>query len=122
MEEDKFLSDVIRDSAICKAPEDFTNRVMKEVREKKPSAVYRPLIGPVGQVLIGAFVILLAMAGVLLGNETGEPGRIESWMKGINLSVPEFQNDYTLPVVAVLAAVFILVLLDTRYQRRRLSF
>jgi len=122
MEEDKFLSDVIRDSAIYKAPDDFTNRVMKEVREKKPSAVYRPLIGPVGQVLIGAFVILLAMAGVLLGNETGEPGRIEGWMKGINISVPEFQNDYTLPVVAVLAAVFILVLLDTRYQRRRLSF
>lgn len=121
MKEDKILKEIISDSAIHPAPEGFTESVMMKVRVKKAPLAYKPLISPLGQVLIGAFVILLTVLGILLGQESTEPTAVERWFSNLHFNLPELASGYTLPALAILAAVFFLIYFDARYQRRKYS-
>ncbi|MFZ5941439.1 MAG: hypothetical protein ACOYXB_12780 [Bacteroidota bacterium] len=122
MEEDKIYSALIRETAMHKAPDGFTAAVMDRVKEKTAPTAYKPLIGPAGQLMIGAFVILLTVLGIVLGEKSDEPGMLEKWFSGSNLSLPAVDFSLALPVLAILAAIFILMLFDARYQRRKLSW
>ncbi len=123
MEEDKIYSELIRGSAIHKAPDGFTGSVMKKLQESKvKTSSYIPLIGTSGQILIAVFVIFLIVLGIVLGNQNNEPSFLGQWFSSLNLNLSALESAFSVPVLSILAAVFVLILFDNRYQHRKTLF
>jgi len=121
MKEDKVYKELLKETVVHSAPTDFTASVMKELRTVRTSSSYKPLISPLGQILIGAFVILLTIIGITTGNGNDEPAVLERWLSNVHFDLPVIDTGYMLPALAILAAVFLLIFADARYQRRKYS-
>lgn len=127
MERDPQLSRLIREGGVIQAPEGFTGKVMDLVITEPKKQTYKPLIGKSGRIFIILFIITIVVISIIFA----EPGeRILKPISGIlnpGWQLPEINLDFSFlqdinmstGIVAVLAALFILVLSDAGISKRK---
>ena len=133
MERDPNISKLIRESGVLSAPDGFTGKVMDLIIKKADKQIYKPLIGKWGALIIFLFLaaivtVSIIFAGPAEGNQVlGKFFAELQWqIPRINISL-DFLSTINLSadklptwIVSSLAAVFILVLIDTRFLKRGL--
>ncbi len=128
MERDPNISKFIREGGIERAPQGFTERVMDLIEATPEKKAYKPLIGKGGQI----FIILLGIALVVLTAIYAEPGarliQGDGAFSSLDWKLPEFhlnlqffsKINFSGGIAAALVALFILVLTDAGFRKRRL--
>jgi hypothetical protein len=122
MEKDKIFYTLIRESGIHQAPEDFTAKVMAKLENVPIPVKYKPLIGRLGQIMIFLFISSLVALTLVFGNQGEQEGVLYKWISGLNFEMPAIDINFSLSMLAILGAVFILVLFDSRIHRKNFSF
>ena len=129
MKRDPHISKLIRESGVISAPGNFTASVMDKIEAVPTKKSYKPLIGRGGRIVIILFivaVIVLAVAytdpgGELFGTSIKLPELEPNWPQvQFNLDFLKQVNIST-GIVSALVAMFVLVLSDAGFNRRRLS-
>jgi hypothetical protein len=127
MERDSNISKLIKESGLVKAPDSFSEMVMKKIGVEPGKVVYKPLIGRFGRILI--FLFIAGIVAVSIGySESG--GRLldnVGILSGINWQLPQisFSFDFLSEInisawlASTLVAIFLLVLSDAGLNRRR---
>jgi len=129
MKRDPHISKLIRESGVVSAPGDFTASVMDKIEAVPAKKSYKPLIGRGGRIFIILFIVaVLVLAvlytdpgGELLGNSVNLPRWEPNWGQWqFNLQFLKELNIST-GLVSALVAMFVLVVSDAGFNRRRLS-
>lgn len=129
MKRDPHISKLIRESGVTDAPENFTASVMEKIEAVPLKKAYKPLIGRGGRILIILFIVALIVVAVLYTDPAGElfgrsmqlPLAERPWPQvKFNLEFLH-QINFSTGVIAALVAMFVLVLSDAGFNRRRLS-
>jgi len=126
MEQDPKLSRLIKEHGVARAPGGFTAAVMDRIAAEPEKKVYKPLIGRTGRILILLFV-LAVVAITLVYSEPGESLLQRAGIPDLSWELPSFSlnlqflSDLKISsaVAAALVALFILVLSDAGFRRRR---
>ncbi len=123
MERDPNISKLIRESGVLSAPDGFTGKVMDLIGDKVEKQAYKPLIGKWGALIIFLFLAAIVTVSIIFAGP-GESNHVLAKQININL---DFLSTISLSagklptwIVSSLAAVFILVLIDTRFLKRGL--
>jgi hypothetical protein len=121
MEKDPKISVIIKESGVVPAPDHFTESVMKRIDAETVQKRYEPIIGKTSRICI----ILFFTAVVVIAIFFSEPGSI---FIGKRVQQPDISLDLqflseihiSTVLVSVLLAIFILVLSDAGFRRKRL--
>ncbi len=133
MERDPNILKLIREGGVLPAPDGFSRKVMDQISEKPQKQAYKPLIGKWGALIIFIFLAVIVAVSILFAAPAeGHPflgkffaERDWQWpqinisfdfLSSINLSPEKFPTW----LLSSLAALFILVLIDTRFLKRGL--
>lgn len=121
MEDDKKLKQLVKESGLQSPSDDFTDKVMKKIRDIPERMEYKPLIGRIGRLSILIVVLSVIAISIIYSEPSGflSEGNLKlpAWdLPGIKL--PELSISTGL--LAVLLAVFLLVLADNLIRKRRL--
>lgn len=133
MERDPNITKLIREGGVEPAPDGFTGKVMDLLSEKPQKLAYKPLIGNWGVLIIFIFLAAIVTVSILfavpaeghqlLGKYIAE---LDWQWPQINISF-DFLSSISLSpdkfptwLISSLAALFILVLIDTRFLKRGL--
>ena len=128
MERDPKISILFRESGLEPAPGDFTDQVMDKIGIETEKSAYKPLIGKTGRFLIILFIIGIVVISVVysepggrLLENTGRLFNMEWQLPQINLNF-DFLSEINLStwLVSTIVALFLLVLLDTGLNRKKL--
>jgi len=129
MKRDPHISKLIKESGVISAPGDFTASVMDKIEAVPAKKSYKPLIGRGGRIFIILFIVAVIVLAVLYTDPGGE-------LFGSSISFPELepnlpqvqfnldflkQVNISTGIVSALVAMFVLVLSDAGFNRRRLS-
>ena len=127
MERDPKLLKLIRESGLTQAPVNFTDQVMGMITKEPAKRMYKPLIGRGGKI----FVVLLIIAVVVVSLVNSEPGgllfenagglsSIEWQLPQVDLSF-DFLSEINIStwLVSTVVALFLLILADAGFNRRR---
>jgi len=120
MERDPTLEKYIRESGVAPAPERFTRDVMEKIGAEPERKRFKPLIGRAGRIVILLSVVALILISVFYA----EPGGTSSGFRLPDLSFDlRFLSEIKLPtgLLAALGAIFILVLSDAGFSRKRVA-
>ncbi len=120
------MSKLIREGGILAAPDQLSGRVMDLVTSEPEKIVLKPLVGRGGKIVI----ILLVTAVIALSfvfTEPGSRGETASWISNLGLTIPEVHLNYKVfqdinistGIVSAVVALFILVLFDAGFRRKR---
>ena len=129
MEKDRHISQLIRESGVTKAPEDFTQRVMNRIEAGAVHKPYKPLIGRTGGIITLLLIAGIAVASLIFSSpgESGE-GILETlkpaeWhLPSLNLELGFLEHLKFSPwLIGTVMAVFLLILSDVGLHRRKLS-
>lgn len=127
MERDPQLSKLIREDGIVPAPEGFTGRVMNMIATEPEKKIYKPLIGKGGRIVMILFVIALIVISVIYSEpggrileNSGFLSSLEWQMPKLNLNL-DFLSEINLStgLLSALVAIFILVLSDAGFSKRK---
>jgi hypothetical protein len=127
MERDPQLSKLIRENGMVTAPEGFTGRVMDLIAAEPEKKVYKPLIGKGGRIMILLFVIALIVLSVIYSEPGGRLMENSGLLSGLDWKIPKLNLDLSFlseiklstGLLSALVAVFILVLSDAGFSKRR---
>lgn len=133
MERDPNISKLIREGGVLSAPDGFTGKVMDLISDKPEKQAYKPLIGKWGALIIFIFLVAIIVVSIIFaapaeGNQTLAKffAELEWQLPQINISFDFLSSISLTPdkfptwLVSSLAALFILVLIDTRFLKRGL--
>jgi len=126
MEQDPKLSRLIKEHGVARAPGGFTAAVMDRIAAEPEKKVYKPLIGRTGRILILLFVVAVVVITLVYSEPGGSLLQGEG-IPDLNWKLPAFNldlqfiSDLKIPsgIAAALVALFILVLSDAGFRRRR---
>ena len=129
MKRDPHISKLIRESGVISAPGDFTASVMDKIEAVPAKKSYKPLIGRGGRIFIILFIVAVIELAVLYTDPGGElfGSSINFPKLEPNLPQLQFNLDFlkqvniSTGIVSALVAMFVLVLSDAGFNRRRLS-
>jgi len=127
MERDPQLSKLIREDGIIPAPEGFTGRVMNMIATEPEKKIYKPLIGKGGRIVIILFVIALIVISVIYSEPGGRLLENSGFLSSLDWQMPklnlnlDFLSEINLStgLLSALVAIFILVLSDAGFSKRR---
>jgi hypothetical protein len=133
MERDPNISKLIREGGVVPAPDGFTRKVMGLITDKSEERAYKPLIGKWGIFFVFLFLtVIVALSIIFAGQAESTPvlstffSEREWQLPQINISFDFLDTMSVNPgkfptwIVSTLAAIFILVLIDTRVLKRGL--
>ena len=114
------MKKLIRESGIMPAPEGFTKEVMEKIGTVPAEIRARPLIGRTGRIIILLAVIAVVLISIFYADTGGQSSGFQLPDLSFDL---QFLSEINLTrgLVAALAAVFILVLSDAGFSRKRLA-
>ena len=129
MKRDPHISKLIRESGKISAPEDFTASVMDKIEAVPLKKSYKPLIGRGGRIMIILFILAVIVVAVLYTDPAGELfgtsiklPQVERQWPQINFNLDFLQQvNFSTGVVSALVAMFVLILSDAGFKRRRLT-
>ena len=128
MERDPQLSKFIKEGGVEPAPDQFTGRVMDMIVATPEKNNYKPLIGWTGRILIILFVVSIVLISVIFndpgtgsGTVSGIMDRIGFLQRDVEVSYNLFSNiNFSTGLISAVVAIFVLVLSDAGFNRRRL--
>ncbi len=127
MERDPQLSKLIREGGVVPAPERFTSKVMDLITTEPEKKAYKPLIGRGGRIMIILFMVAVVVLSVLYTEPGGRLLESTGWFSNLDWQRPQFnvnlnflsEINFPTGLVSALVAVFILVLSDAGFSRRK---
>lgn len=127
MERDKNISRLIRESGLNRAPENFSAQVLEQIEIEPVKVSYKPLIGRGGRILIFAGVAAIIILAMMYGGEGSKFNDLSSRLSQFSWQLPEWnlnlefltEVNLSTGIVSGLVALFILVISDTLFTRRR---
>ena len=127
MERDPNISKLIKESGLVRAPDNFTDQVMGRIGVSKIKESYRPLIGRSGIIIIALFIVIMAAVSLLYSGDGGSAIDSLREITKLKLQVPDlkFNLDFLSKIkistwmVSTLVALFVLVLTDAWFSRRK---
>jgi hypothetical protein len=127
MERDKNISRLIRESGLIRAPENFSTQVLEQIDTEPVKVSYKPLIGRGGRILIFAGVAAIIILSVMYGGEGSKFIDLSSRLSQFSWQLPEWNLNLeflagvnlSTGFVPGLVALFILVITDALFTRRR---
>jgi len=121
MEDDKKLKQLVKEFGLQSPSDDFTDNVMNKIRDIPEKVEYKPLIGRFGRISILIVLLSVIVISIITSEPSGilSPGKFKlpEWDLSA-IKVPDISISSGL--VAVLLAVFLLVLGDSLFRKRRL--
>ena len=128
MERDPKISKLIKEGGVKPAPEEFTAMVMDRIAASPEKSKYKPLIGWGGRIMIILFVVSIVIISVIYsdpgtgsGTISGILDRIGFLQLDVEVSYNFFSNiNFSTGLISAVLAIFILVLSDAGFNRRRL--
>jgi hypothetical protein len=133
MERDPNILKLIRESGVVSAPDGFTGKVMGLIADKADKQIYKPLIGKWGALIIFLFLVAIVTVSIIFAGPAEGNQVLGKFFAGLEWNMPQinisldFLSTVSLPagrlptwIISSLAAVFILVLIDTRILKRGL--
>jgi len=133
MERDPNISKLIRESGALSAPDGFTDKVMALIADKVEKHAYKPLIGKWGALIIFLFLAAIVTVSIIFAGPGESNHVLANLFAEREWQLPQFNISLDLLsiinvsagklstwIVSSLAAVFILVLIDTRFLKRGL--
>jgi len=138
MERDPNISKLIREGGVVYAPEGFTGKVMDLITDKTGMQAYKPLIGKWGKLFIFLFLAAVVTVSIIFAGPADSSQGLGKFFADLNWQLPQinisldFLSAISLPTISLpagrlptwivpcLVAVFILVLIDTRFLKHGL--
>ena len=121
MEKDKKLEQLIKEYGLESPPENFTLKVMEKINSEPEKIVYKPLIGRFGRLLILVVILSVIVISIFYSEPSGFLSENLFHLPKWDLNIGKLPDlNISTGVLTALLAVFILVVADNLFKRRRL--
>jgi len=127
MERDPQITKLIREGGVVLAPEGFTGRVMNLIATEPEKKAYKPLIGWGGRIMIILFILAVIVLSVIYSEPGGRILENIQMFSNLDWQLPRLNLNFgflseinlSTGLLSALVAIFILVLSDAGFSKRR---
>ena len=121
MEKDKKIEQLIRESGLESPSENFTVKLMERIHSIPVRRAYKPLIGRFGQFIILSVILVFITISIIYSEPSGFLTERSLNLPQLDFKIPELPDlNFSKGFLATLMAVFILVVADNLFRKRRL--